>query len=63
MTTQGMGAAMLLDGATDDIAFETYVAQFLVATLVPGKIVVMDTLSHDVLSTYGHVRLAAPMQG
>ncbi len=44
MTTQGMGAAMLLDGATDGIAFETYVAQFLVPTLVPGKIVVMDHL-------------------
>jgi transposase len=44
MTTQGMGAAMLLNGATDGIAFETYVAQFLVPTLVPGKIVVLDNL-------------------
>ncbi len=44
MTTQGMGAAMLLDGATDGIAFESYVAHFLAPTLIPGQIVVMDNL-------------------
>ena len=44
MTTQGMGAAMLLDGATDGIAFESYVEHFLGPTRVPGQIVVMDNL-------------------
>ncbi len=45
MTTQGMGAAMLVDGATDGIAFETYGAQFLSPTRVPGHSVGMDNLS------------------
>jgi hypothetical protein len=36
MTTQGMGAAMLLDGATDGLAFEPDVDHFVGPTLVPA---------------------------
>lgn len=45
MTTAGMGAAMLLDGATDTAAFETYIEQVLAPTLPAGKVVVLDNLS------------------
>src|SRR3712207_5236417 len=45
MTTAGMGAAMVLDGATDTAAFLVYVEHFLVPTLRPGQIVVLDHLS------------------
>ena len=36
---------MLLEGATDAVAFETYVEQVLAPSLQPGQIVVMDNLS------------------
>lgn len=45
MTTNGMGPAMLMTGATDTAAFETYVAQFLAPALLPGQVVVLDNLS------------------
>jgi transposase len=45
LSTAGIGAAMLLPGATDTAAFEAYVEQVLCPTLVPGKVVVMDNLS------------------
>jgi transposase len=45
LSTEGMGPAMLLTGATDTAAFEAYVEQVLAPGLVPGKIVVMDNLS------------------
>lgn len=45
MSTAGMGAAMVLDGATDTAAFEAYVQQFLAPTLQPGQVVVLDNLS------------------
>jgi transposase len=45
MSTAGMGAAMVLDGATDTAAFEGYVRQFLVPTLRTGQVVVLDHLS------------------
>jgi len=41
----GLGAAMTLDGALDDDAFAASLEDFLVPTLVPGQIVVMDNLS------------------
>jgi transposase len=41
----GMGAAMILEGATDAIAFEIYVEQMLAPSLQPGQLVVMDNLS------------------
>ncbi len=45
MGTAGMDAAMVLDGAIDTAAFEAYVRQFLVPTLRPGQVVVLDNLS------------------
>jgi transposase len=44
LSTEGMGAAMSVEGATDGAAFETYVKHFLAPTLGRGQIVVMDNL-------------------
>jgi hypothetical protein len=45
MSTRGMGPAMLLDGAINREAFDAYVEQSLLPTLVPGQIVILDTLA------------------
>jgi len=45
LSTQGIGAAMTLEGAADAEAFVAYVTDVLVPTLVPGQIVIMDNLS------------------
>jgi transposase len=45
MSTAGMGAALLLPGATDAMAFVAYVEQVLGPTLTPGQLVVLDNLS------------------
>lgn len=45
LSLTGLGAAMTLEGAMDADAFVAYLAAFLVPTLVPGGIVVMDNLS------------------
>ncbi len=45
LSLNGMGAAMILEGATDAIAFAIYVEQMLAPSLQPGQIVVMDNLS------------------
>jgi transposase len=45
LSLQGMGAAMILEGATDSLAFELYIEQMLAPSLQPGQIVVMDNLS------------------
>jgi transposase len=44
MSTEGLGATMSVEGATDGGAFETYVKYFLLPTLQEGQIVVMDNL-------------------
>jgi transposase len=44
MSTEGIGAAMSVEGATDGAAFETYVEHFLAPTLKEGQVVVMDNL-------------------
>lgn len=44
MSTEGIGAAMSVEGATDGAAFETYVEHFLAPTLKAGQVVVMDNL-------------------
>lgn len=36
---------MSLEGATDSLAFEAFIEQVLVPTLVPGQIVILDNLS------------------
>jgi hypothetical protein len=44
LTTEGIAAAMSVEGATDGAAFETYVEHLLLPTLNNGQIVVMDNL-------------------
>jgi transposase len=44
LSTEGIGAAMSVEGATDGVAFQTYVEHFLAPTLKEGQIVVMDNL-------------------
>src|SRR5215218_3663306 len=45
VSTRGMGAAMVLDGAINREAFEAYVEQSLLPTLLPGQIVILDNLA------------------
>ncbi len=40
----GMGGAMIVEGATDALAFEAYVEHFLAPTLAEGQAVVLDGL-------------------
>jgi transposase len=45
MSLHGMQAAMTLEGAVDELAFETFIRQVLLPTLHPGQIVILDNLS------------------
>lgn len=45
LTLSGMGAALILPGATDRLAFETYVEQILAPSLRSGQVVLIDNLS------------------
>jgi transposase len=45
ITTTGMGAAMVLDGAITREACDAFVEQSLLPTLVPGQIVILDNLA------------------
>lgn len=45
LRTGGLTAPMVLDGPMNGECFKAYVTQFLVPTLKPGDIVVMDNLS------------------
>jgi transposase len=45
MSMQGMGEALILDGAADGAAFAIYVEQILAPSLRPGQIVILDNLS------------------
>jgi transposase len=45
LSLSGMGAAMILEGSTDTLAFERYVEEVLAPSLQPGQIVLMDNLS------------------
>ncbi len=45
MSTQGMGEALILDGAADAAAFEVSIEQVLAPSLRPGQIVILDNLS------------------
>lgn len=45
LSLEGMGEAMLLDGAADGVALEIYVEQILAPRLRPGQIVILDNLS------------------
>ena len=44
MSLSGMGESMCIEGATDAVAFETYVEHFLAPSLTEGQVVVMDNL-------------------
>ncbi len=44
MALRGLVGEMTLPGATDGLAFKTYVAQVLVPNLWPGACVIMDNL-------------------
>jgi transposase len=45
LSLSGMGAAMILEGASDTLAFEYYVEHILAPSLKPGQTVIMDNLS------------------
>jgi transposase len=45
ITTTGMGPAMVLNGAINREAFDAFVEQSLLPTLVPGQIVMLDNLA------------------
>ena len=50
LRTTGLVAPLVLDGAVNGAAFLAYVEQFLVPTLTPGDIVVLDNLSSHKVS-------------
>ncbi len=45
LSLQGMGEALVWQGATDASSFEAYIQQVLAPSLQPGQIVVMENLS------------------
>lgn len=45
LTKDGFQAAMTVEGAVDEIVFETFVEKMMIPTLRPGQIVIMDNLS------------------
>ena len=44
MSLDGMGESMCIEGATDSLAFESYVEHFLAPSLSEGQVMVMDNL-------------------
>jgi transposase len=44
LSLSGMGAAMILEGSANTVAFEAYIEQVLAPSLQAGQIVVMDNL-------------------
>lgn len=45
LSRQGMGEALMLEGAADTLAFEVYIEQLLAPSLHSGQIVILDNLS------------------
>jgi transposase len=45
LSLAGVGAAMIIAGATNTAVFEAYLEQVLLPSLAPGQIVVLDNLS------------------
>ncbi len=45
LTLEGLDAPMVLEGAMDRAAFVAWLTHFLLPTLAPGQVVVMDNLS------------------
>jgi transposase len=44
LSSEGVGASMAIEGATDKGVFEAYVEHFLAPTLKQGQVVIMDNL-------------------
>ncbi|HEY6409865.1 MAG TPA: transposase, partial [Ktedonobacteraceae bacterium] len=44
LSLEGIGASMIIEGAVNAAAFETYLEHILVPSLHPGQIVVLDNL-------------------
>ncbi len=44
LSSEGVGASMTIEGATDKGVFEAYVEHFLAPTLKQGQVVIMDNL-------------------
>ncbi len=57
LSLQGIGPSLLVPGATDGLAFETYVEQVLAPSLRAGQVVVLDNLS-----VHHRARVAALIQ-
>jgi transposase len=60
LSLQGMGEALMLEGAADTLAFEVYIEQVLAPSLSAGQIVVLDNLS---IHTGKNVRQALSARG
>ena len=60
LSLDGMGEALILEGAADGLAFETSIEQVLVPSLRSGQMVVMDNLS---IHQGKRVRLAIEAKG
>jgi transposase len=45
LSLEGVGASMIIEGATNTAVFEAYLEEVLLPSLQPGQIVVMDNLS------------------
>ena len=45
LSLEGIGEALILDGAADAAAFEAYIEQMLAPSLRPGQIAILDNLS------------------
>lgn len=45
LTMQGITAALVVEGATGQPVFETFLTEVLAPSLVPGQVVVWDNLS------------------
>src|SRR5260370_4352060 len=54
LSIQGMGEALILDGAADSAAFEVYIEQILAPSLHAGQTVILDNLSIHLGSRVRH---------
>lgn len=45
MSAKGWQVGMTLEGAADRLAFEVFIEHYLLPTLVPGQVIVLDNLS------------------
>jgi transposase len=55
LTLEGIGPSLVLPGATDRLAFETYIEHVLAPTLRPGQVIVLDNLRVHHAKRVAHV--------